>query len=240
MTLENETTRAITRRAFLKRAAIIGTAVGGTVVLGTSGKLWWDDNTRQTLLTERNRRRPTGSTQWLTQRNRRRPTGSTQWLTQPEYVLLAALASILVPSDERGPGAPEAAVVDTIDRLIATSPARQAQYAPGLLAFDEIAQQTYGAIFVDLVRAQQEDLVEAVDAAAAARASAGTVADRVVRKVTSTAQALQGVEAAVVLFPVLVNDVKQAFYTSEVAWQWLDYDGPPMPKGYAGVVGEGC
>lgn len=225
MTLENETTRAITRRAFLKRAAIIGTAVGGTVVLGTSGKLWWDDNTRQTLLTER---------------NRRRPTGSTQWLTQPEYVLLAALASILVPSDERGPGAPEAAAVDTVDRLIATSPTRQAQYAPGLLAFDEIAQQTYGAIFVDLARAQQEDLVEAVDAAAAARASAGTVADRVVRKVTSTTQALQGVEAAVLLFPVLVNDVKQAFYTSEVAWQWLDYDGPPMPKGYAGVVGEGC
>lgn len=225
MTVENETTRAITRRGFLKRAAVIGTAVGGTVVLGTSGKLWWDDNTRQTLLAER---------------NRRRPTGSTQWLTQPEYVLLAALASILLPSDERGPGAPEAAVVDTVDRLIATSPARQAQYAPGLLAVDEIAQQTHGALFVDLARAQQEDLIEAVDAAAAASASAGTVVDRVVRKVTSTTQALQGVEAAVVLFPLLVNDVKQAFYTSEVAWQWLGYDGPPMPKGYAGVVGEGC
>lgn len=225
MTVENEATRAITRRGFLKRAAVVGTAVGGAVMLGTGGKLWWDDRTRQNVLEDR---------------HRRRPTGSTQWLTQPEYVLLAALASILVPSDGLGPGAPEAAVIDTVDRLIATSPARQAQYAPGLLAFDEMAQQTHNALFVDLPRAQQEDLVAAIDDTAAARAAGSTVVDRVARKVTSTAQELQGVEAAIVLFPLLVDDVKQAFYTSEVAWQWLGYDGPPMPKGYAGVVGEEC
>lgn len=225
MTVEHEAAHAVTRRGFLKRAAVVGTAVGGAVILGTGGKLWWDDNTRQTMLAER---------------DRRRPTGSTQWLTQPEYVLLAALASILLPSDALGPGAPEAAVVDTVDRLIATSAARQAQYGPGLLAFDEIAVQTHGAVFVDLTRAQQEDLVKTVDAMAAARADAATVVDRVTRKVTTTVQELQGVEAAVVLFPRLVDDVKQAFYTSDVAWQWLGYDGPPMPKGYAGVAGDGC
>lgn len=209
---------SITRRRFLKRAAVIGTAAGSVAILGAGGKLWWDDTTRQAMLEDR---------------NRRRPTGSTQWLTQPEYMLLATLASILLPSDSLGPGAPEAQVVDTVDRLIATSSTRQASYGPGLLAFDEIAQQTYNARFIDLTRAQQEELLQAIDAAAAAR-TGGSVVDRVVRKVASTVQELQGVEPAIVIFPMLVNDVKQAFYTSEVAWQWLDYDGPPMPKGYAG------
>jgi electron transfer flavoprotein beta subunit len=30
----------------------------------------------------------------------------------------------------------------------------------------------------------------------------------------------------------LVDDVFQAFYTNEVSWVWLGYDGPPMPDGY--------
>ncbi len=219
MTVDDHAAGSITRRSFLKRAAVIGTAVGSVAVLGAGGKLWWDDTARQGILADR---------------DRRRPSGSTQWLTQPEYVLLAALASILLPSDHLGPGAPEAQVVDIVDRLIATSSARQAAYGPGLLAFDEMAQQAYGALFVDLAHAPQEDLLETIDALAASRAGGGTVVDRAVRKVTATVQELQGVEAAIVLFPMLVNDVKQAFYTSEVAWQWLDYDGPPMPKGYVG------
>lgn len=223
--MDNGAARPITRRGFLKRAAVIGAAVGGTAILGAGGKLWWDDNTRQTILATR---------------NQQRPTGSTQWLIQPEYVLLAALASILLPSDDRGPGAPEAAVVDTIDRLIATTPARQARYGPGLLAFDELALETYGAVFVDLPRASQEALVEGVDAMVAARATDGALLNRVARKVTATVKEVQGVEGAVLLFPMLVEDVKQAFYTSEVAWQWLGYDGPPMPKGYADVAGNGC
>ncbi len=220
MSSDQQLPQPVSRRTFLKRAAVIGAAAGGVAMLGTGGKIVWDDTTRRTMLEER---------------NRRRPTGSTQWLTQPEYVLLAALASILVPSDNLGPGAPEAQVVDTVDRLVATSPTRQALYGRGLLAFDELALQTYGAPFVDLTRTQQEDLVGMVDATVQAAQAAGTsLATRVVRKLTSTVQELQGTEAAVVLFPALVNDVMQAFYTSEVAWQWLGYDGPPMPRGYAG------
>lgn len=220
MSGDQQLPQPVSRRTFLKRAAVMGAAAGGVAILGTGGKIVWDETTRRTVLEER---------------NRRRPTGSTQWLTQPEYVLLAALASILVPSDNLGPGAPEAQVVDTVDRLVATSPTRQALYGRGLLAFDELALQTYGALFVDLTRAQQEDLVGMVDATVQAAQAAGTsLATRVVRKLTSTVQELQGTEAAVVLFPALVNDVMQAFYTSEVAWQWLGYDGPPMPRGYAG------
>ncbi|QLQ08734.1 MAG: gluconate 2-dehydrogenase subunit 3 family protein [Anaerolineae bacterium] len=141
--MDNGAARPITRRGFLKRAAVIGAAVGGTAILGAGGKLWWDDNTRQTILATR---------------NQQRPTGSTQWLIQPEYVLLAALASILLPSDDRGPGAPEAAVVDTIDRLIATTP-RQARYGPGLLAFDERRWKPT-ARSSSTCRASQEALVE--------------------------------------------------------------------------------
>ena len=28
----------------------------------------------------------------------------------------------------------------------------------------------------------------------------------------------------------------EAFYTSEVSWLWLEYDGPPMPHGYSNLL----
>jgi hypothetical protein len=44
--------------------------------------------------------------------------------------------------------------------------------------------------------------------------------------------AANGSLAAAQFFSRLVGDVKQAFYTSRVGWEWLGYDGPPMPQGY--------
>ena len=86
----------IPRRVFLKRAALVGGAVGLTAA-GIGGKAALESQ---------------GRTAILAGRERRRPTGSIAWLTQEEYVLLGALASHLVPSDNSGPGAPEAQAID--------------------------------------------------------------------------------------------------------------------------------
>ena len=34
------------------------------------------------------------------------------------------------------------------------------------------------------------------------------------------------------LYPHVRSDCFQVFYTSRVSWIWLEYDGPPMEKGY--------
>jgi hypothetical protein len=38
------------------------------------------------------------------------------------------------------------------------------------------------------------------------------------------------------LYPVIRNDCIQIFYTSQVSWVWLGYDGPPMEKGYSNLI----
>jgi hypothetical protein len=34
------------------------------------------------------------------------------------------------------------------------------------------------------------------------------------------------------LYPQVLSDCLQVFYTSRVSWIWLEYDGPPMDEGY--------
>ena len=76
------------RRVFLKRAALMGGAVG-LAAAGIGGKVALDSQGRRALLAER---------------ERQRPTGGIAWATQAEYVLLGALASHLLPSDNTGRG----------------------------------------------------------------------------------------------------------------------------------------
>lgn len=45
-------------------------------------------------------------------------------------------------------------------------------------------------------------------------------------------------EETIRLFPILVKDVKQVFYTSQISWDWPGYDGPPMPNGYLGQLSK--
>lgn len=211
------------RRAFLKRAALLGGALG-LAAAGVGGKMVWDNRQRAAILAER---------------ERRRPTGAIAWLTHDEYVLLGALAAHLAPSDNAGPGAPEAQAVDVLDRLIATSAHRRALYAPGLLAFDELALAGQGAVFVELAPETQLALLKVVDQMQQEinRATA-SLPERVQRKAHDLVYDGEGIGPALDLFPQLVADVMQAFYSSQAAWNWLGYDGPPQPTGYVGRLGS--
>ena len=220
----------MTRRQFLKRAAVIGAAaMGGAGVIGGS-KVAVDERWRAKELARRNKERP-------------RPGG--HWFTAHEYALVGILATVMVPSDEMGPGASEAGVVKTLDRLVATSPDRQAIYASGLLSFDELAQYEYSRAFTELTAKQHEDLLKRVDQTyQMAKIWGPSMAERVSRKATDlyytwpSPGAWDGMGGAMNLFPSLLNDVLEAFYTSQVAWDWLGYDGPPFPRGNLGRMGE--
>jgi len=168
----------------------------------------------------------------LARRRRERPRGSARWLRDDEIELIDTLATLIVPSDETSPGAHEAGVAQTLDAMVAASPQLQSLYERGLLALDELARRAHGDSFVDLKRDRQIQFLNYVDRMWGEMSAT----DSLTRKIKSAALMLRvaanGSLVAAQFFSRLVGDVKQAFYTSRVGWEWLGYDGPPMPEGY--------
>jgi len=151
--------------------------------------------------------------------------------TKKETRLLAALAALLIPSGDGAPGAGDAGVIETVERLLSADPLRRARYARGLQGFDLLARRRHGRRFVEILPPQQSVLLTAVDEEAkrAAQPPVG-LGGRLRRKLRHLRYSFDGhgIGAAVALFEPLVRDVVAAFYTSEAAWQWLGYDGPPF------------
>jgi hypothetical protein len=158
--------------------------------------------------------------------------------TPEESALVSALASLVIPSDETGPGAREADVGQTLERLVATSRFRHELYRRGLRAFDVWAEHEYKRKFNDLSYREQLNLLRQVDTVHQELSIKLSLIGKIKRKLKVVYRERKGLFPAVELFPDLVSDVLRAFYTSQVAWDWLDYDGPPMPRGYPDLVGE--
>jgi hypothetical protein len=171
----------------------------------------------------------------VSRRRRERPRGSGRWLRDDEITLVGTLAALIVPSDETGPGAHEAGVVQTLDRMLADSPPLQGLYERGLLVFDELAREQHGVSFVELTQDRKVQLLRDVDRLSQAVSETESMTAKIKSAVLTLRCAANGSLAAARLFPRLVGDVKQMFYTSPVGWEWLGYDGPPMPDGYPGL-----
>ena len=166
----------------------------------------------------------------LARRERERPYGSGGWFTPDEALVVTALASLIVPSDETGPGAKEAGVTASLDRLLAQSPSRQRLYRTGLLACDEWARRRHGRRFVELTVDHQREFLHWVDPASPMLERPSSLSHKLWRKVAGVYRKWRC--PLVELFPDLARDVMGAFYTHPVTWNWLGYDGPPMPAGY--------
>jgi len=168
----------------------------------------------------------------LARRRRERPRGSARWLRDDESELIGVLATLIVPSDEAGPGAPEAGVVQALDVMVAASPQLQSLYERGLLALDELARRANGDSFVTLTRDRQVQLLNYLDRLWGEISDTESLTRKIMGAALMLRVAANGSLAAAQFFSRLVGDVKQAFYTSRVGWEWLGYDGPPMPQGY--------
>ena len=166
----------------------------------------------------------------LARRERDRPQEAGRWLTPTEHGVLAALASLIIPSDDTGPGAADADVTASLDRLLARSPARQPFYRNGLLACDEWAQREHGRSFVALTPDQQRALLRWLEPTDAALTRSASLTGKLRRKAVDVYRKWRC--PLLELFPELSRDVMGAFYTHRVCWDWLGYDGPPMPDGY--------
>ncbi len=153
-------------------------------------------------------------------------------LTVDERALLAALCGVVIPCDESGPGAQEAGVAEALAAKIASQPQLQGMYSRGLRSFDAWAQHLHRRAFAKLPYDQQVQIVTQVDEIARDWSRSLSFSNKVFRKLRTIMQKRRGLSDAVELFPRLVRDITEIFYTSPTAWQWLGYQGPPMPKGY--------
>lgn len=157
-----------------------------------------------------------------------------RWLTENERRLLEALSALIVPSDASSPGAREADVVGNLERRLASAPARQAVYTKGLPGFDAFARKRHGRRFLELSEEQQIGLLEEIDRLSGAGSDSPSAFERRAGRLLRLYRIT--LHPAALLFPVLVRDVIQTFYASPSAWQWLGYDGPPMPLGYLDLM----
>ena len=100
-------------------------------------------------------------------------------------------------------------------------------YARGLVAIDEMAARAHGRPFTGLAAPEQAQLLTTIATLSARRwdSARGGLS----RRASHALGMWSGASAAVELYDVLVSDTLRVFYTSEIAWLWLDYDGPPMP-----------
>lgn len=162
-----------------------------------------------------------------------------RWFTPVELATMKALASVIIPSDGNGPGASEADLAGLLERFVADTPRRQNLYRTGLAAFDGLAMHHHGQAFARLGMKEQVELFSMVDQARLVLdQEPGSIQEKVSRKLRVLYYfRWQGVSAAATEFcRYVVQDSKEKFYSSQVAWVWLGYEGPPFPLGYFSSV----
>lgn len=177
----------------------------------------------------------------LTRRTEERGHNGFRWFTQEEVATVEALANVIVPSDEDTPGLEEVCVlgptaVVALDELVATSPHRQNLYARGLLAFDLWARKISSCKFAEMPKENQINLFRAAQQLSDDWEASAPVITKVWRRLRMLPQARNGSLLASQLYQQIRNDCIQVFYTSRVSWVWLEYDGPPMDKGYSNLL----
>jgi hypothetical protein len=169
------------------------------------------------------------SAEHFARRERRVAADPARWLTEEERGLAEALAAMILPSDADGPGAREAAATQKIETSLAGSPDRQAAYIRGLRALDRLARRKAGRPFTSLAEEARVALVREHEEISEARFRSGLA-----RRLPSRLLLLYTLWRfpEVDFLKQFADDVFVAFYTSPVGWEWLEYDGPPMPLGY--------
>ncbi len=158
--------------------------------------------------------------------------GGKIYFTPNESALLETLAFLIVPSDEENPGARDADVVNSLERAIANLPERRKVYLLCLHSLNEWSQWKFKKPFTKLDQEHQITLLKMIDPKAKGSKESSSLKSKINRKFRVLRYMRAGLYPAMEFFPLIVDDVLQAFYTSEVSWLWLDYDGPPMPDGY--------
>ena len=174
-------------------------------------------------------------------RNSERGRGDFRWFTPEEAAVAEALGRIIVPSDDETPGFDEVGVLDppaivALDKLVASSPHRQEFYSRGLLSFDLWALKERKCKFSALPKEDQIQFFSAALEICDDWPRTPSVFRKLWHRFRTIRQTSEGKFYSAQLCGQIRSDCIQVFYTSRVSWTWLEYDGPPMDKGYPGLV----
>ncbi len=205
--------RGWTRRKFLAWAGRLGLGGAAAAVLGKMGWLRW----RRASVHAPRVRRPG------------------RVLTEHEFATLEALADLIVPSDDLGPGARDLDAARRVEDRLMRHSYELERYRKGLRWLDQAAAQVYGAgtFFVDLGREEQIALLEQIEATARKlRGGRGGVMGVAWRYWDRLMVTLFGFGAGVFFLNLVREDVLEAVYSHPRTWIALGYDGPPQPLGY--------
>ena len=177
----------------------------------------------------------------LARRDAKRGRNTLRWFTPDEAVVAEALARIIVPSDDETPGIDEVCVLDppaivTLDNLVTASAERQYLYSRGLLSFDTWALKERKCKFAEMPKEDQIMLFRAAQQIYEGWTASGSAILKAWRRLRASTRAGNGSFFAAKLYPQIKDDCLQVFYSSRVSWVWLEYDGPPMDKGYPSLV----
>jgi len=83
-------------------------------------------------------------------------------LTAHEYATLRRLADLIIPADERSPGALEAGAAEFIEFLCAASDEMKDIYTGGIAWLDDAARRRGGSVFLDSPPARQAALLDEI------------------------------------------------------------------------------
>ncbi len=216
------------RRAFMRKAVYLGAGLIAVTGVG----IWW-------RVVPRAFGEPTVPVDSSSKRKADAPRAGTQWFTVVELATVKALASVIIPSDGNGPGAAEADVAGQLDVMVAGAPPRQTMYRTGLAAFDGMAMRRYQRAFAALGTKEQIELFSVVDEARLVmEKEPASILGKASRKVKFLYYyRWLGVSPEAADFcQSIVRDVKEKFYSSQVAWAWWGTKGLPFPLGYFSSV----
>jgi hypothetical protein len=179
--------------------------------------------------------------QEVDRRNTQRSANSGQWLLPEEAAVAESLARVIIPSDEGTPGIDEVCVlgpsaITSLDKMIRNCSYRQEVYARGLLSFDVWSLRKHRRKFVELSTEQQANLFRAAQEINESQQANPSAITKRWRRFDAFAEVRRGTSYAAELYPIIRADCLEIFYTSRVSWVWLEYDGPPMEKGYSSLV----
>ena len=155
-------------------------------------------------------------------------------LSPHEYVTVAAIATLIVPTDH-DPGATEADVVGYIDRKVSRDAALRQRYAEGVRWIDKASAKLFGRgkRFIDLSSEQQIEVLKAAEATLQMRLRPVTsLWGRAWRKAQKIYDDLFGLGQGATFFRFVREDTMAGFYTNPISWAMLGYIGPPQPRGY--------
>lgn len=160
-----------------------------------------------------------------------------QHFTADEAAVAEALANLIIPSDDDTPGIDDVCVLgpstlESLDKLIASSPERQGLYCRGLLAFDSWALRERQCKFAAMTKEDKNRLLKSAQLIYEEWTLPAPAVKKAWRRLRIVILGKGIPFLAGQLYPQIRSDCFQVFYTSRVSWIWLEYDGPPMDQGY--------